>query len=491
MDEEKSFEMVKERLKKLIFINGLKWGEGLNPDGNIPKWIFDLREVILTPEGAKLASILFYDKIKDIDFNMVGGPSLAAEPLVTSLIMHLYKKGKNVSGFVVRKQPNNFGLRKKVEGPIKNGKKIVIIDDAINAGNSMFDAIESLKKEGCDIIKIVTLIDFCKSGHHKLIEEGYNVDYVFNLEDFELEENKLYRYKNKILLTEVDISKNEEEILQKIDKSIRGEIIDFKVFNNLILVALKEGLLYCLNNDNYSIKWKLELGDSISAPIFIDNKIAIVPAYSGLNRSLLFFVSIDNGTILDYIRIKGNINLTPLLYNDSYLLCSSNYLYKVNKENHYINLIFEASGTITTIPIVENAKEIIYISSSDGNLYALDYNGKEIWKKHYDKIKTTPLIKDEKIIFITQTNIVFCIDKYDGNLIWFSELKNNAFDIKLMSNYLVIGCFRGYIILLDISNGRVLDSFKISNHSIKEIKNYNNKLLVKLEDGNHYFAEIR
>ena len=53
----------KEKLRQLILNNGLKWGEGLLKNGNVPKWIFDLREVILTPEGSRLASHLLYEKI--------------------------------------------------------------------------------------------------------------------------------------------------------------------------------------------------------------------------------------------------------------------------------------------------------------------------------------------------------------------------------------------------------------------------------------------
>lgn len=488
MQEEKTFEMAMERLKQLILINGLKWGEGFNPDGFVPKWIFDLREVILTPEGARLASILLYGKIKDIDFDMIGGPSIAAEPLVASLVLHFYGKGKDVPGFIVRKQPNNFGLRKKVEGPIKNRKKVVIIDDALNVGNSMLDAIESLNKEGCSVVKIVTLLDFRKSGHSRLKEEGYGIDCVFTLEDFGLEKNILHRYGHKPKLTKIESYEN--EMLQKINKSVGGEAADFKLHDGFIFAALKDGLLYCLHNADYSVKWKLELGDSISAPVFIDDGTAVVSASSGLSNSMVFFILIDEGRISKYLRLKGDISSEPILYKDAYFICAGGNLYKLSKDNYEISLIFEANSALSAALVIDEDTETAYISSSNGDIFAFDLKGKQLWEKHYGKIKAKPLIKDDKIVFVSEANIVFCINKGNGNLIWFSELKNSAFDIKLMPNSIAVGCFRGYLFFLSISDGKVLNSFKLSNHDIKEIKNHNDKLSVKLEDGNYYIAEI-
>ena len=107
-----------EALRKLILNKGLKWAEGFFPNGEKAKWMFDLREILLTPEGSRLAALLIYEKIKNIGFDMIGGPSIAAEPLVAALVLHFYNEGRSISGFIVRKQPNEFGLRKRIEGPV-------------------------------------------------------------------------------------------------------------------------------------------------------------------------------------------------------------------------------------------------------------------------------------------------------------------------------------------------------------------------------------
>ena len=249
----------KERFRELILNSGLKWNKGLNPNGYVPRWIFDLREIILTPEGAKLAAKLIYDKIKDLDFDAIGGPSLAAEPLVASLLMHAYDQNRHVSGFIVRKEPNNFGLRKKVEGPIKTNQKVVLIDDALNTGRGMLDAVESISKQGCQIVKIVTLLDFLKAGHDKLLEQRYDIGYIYSLEDFDLELNEAYKYEEIKEL--VEVQDKSIQMLNEIKDSLDDEIVDFQSHGNLLVVALKNGSVWCFDRETSIVKWHLDLGE--------------------------------------------------------------------------------------------------------------------------------------------------------------------------------------------------------------------------------------
>ncbi len=476
-----------ERLRQLIINNGLKWDEGLFKDGQATKWIFDLREVVLTPEGSRLASSLIYEEIKDLDFDAVGGPSIAAEPLTASLIMHFYNKGREVRGFIVRKQPNNFGLRKKIEGLVRRGDKVVLIDDAINAGNSKFDAIEALNKEGLQVVKIITLVDFCKSGHAKLKEEGYDLDYIFTLEDFGLELNKVYNYGKLNTLTEFKSAKEKENIVKKINQILEDEITDFKLHGNSILVAFKEGAVFCFNQESYSTIWSLELGESISTPLFIDGDMVIVSASSGLKRSILFFISIMDGVILKTVGMKGNVNSVPVPYDNLYLVGSDDgKLYGIDKKSKNIAWNFQTKGPIKISPPADQTKGTIYLSSTDRNIYALNPDGRLLWKKHLGNIKSVPLLNQNNIILNSDINVIFCLNQDTGKLAWFHELKNEAFCINIISNKVAIGCAQGHLLFLDTDNGKVLDCFKVSNEDIREIAEYKNKISIILKDGKNY-----
>lgn len=485
MKEEIAISDAKERLKELILNKGLKWGEGLMKNGNIPKWIFDLREIILTPEGSRLVSRILYEKIKDLDFDMVGGPSIAAEPLVSSLIMHFYGKGDNVLGFIVRKQPNNFGLRKKVEGPISKRKKVVLIDDAINSGAGMIDAIEAIKTEGCEIAKIITLLDFFKSGHHKL-EENYSVDYIFNIEDFGLELNHTYNYKKIESIKEIPAYGARENTLKKLNLISDDKICDFKFYGNLVLVGYKNGSVCCFDETNYSIRWSHQFGESMSAPLLIDNDTALVFIYSGLRKSALFFLNIHDGKVLAKIKFNGNVQVPAGVSEEFYLIGSNKKLYCVSRKEKDIFWDFEADEAINAKPVFDESGNI-YACSSKGTLYCLDNSGNLLWKRHLGKeIKSIPLFYGNNIIIKSSENVIFSLDKNNGNLNWLHELKNEALEFKAINNKLVIGCVQGYLLSINADNGNIEDCFKVSNHDITEINMQNNRMVLKTADGRNY-----
>jgi len=487
-----NLEHAKEKLRHLIINKALKWGEGLLNNGKKARWIFDLREVILTSEGLSLAAESIYDKIKHLDFDMIGGPSIAAEPLVAALVLHCYKNGRNVEGFIVRKEPNNFGLRKKIEGPIKNSKKVILIDDAVNSGSKLLDSITALNSQGCKIINIITLLDFCKSGYYKFRGEGYNVDYIFSLKDFGLETKRLYCYNGGYKSVETKIIDKKEDIIIKLNETFKERIIDFYEYNGLILTAYEGGFVCCFDKNDYSVKWKLQIGESISAPILIDEDgISMITVSSGLKRSLLFFVSIEDGKVLNCMRMKGGIYVTPVLYKDSCIIGIGKNLHYINKKSMSVTWTFKASEIIKVRPIIDQPTEIIYIMSRDGSIYALSLNGKLLWKKHIGwYLGQPPLVYGDFILIVSDLNIIFCLNKRNGSLMWFFELKNRAFDFKVILDKVIVGCAQGYVLFLDCVTGKNIDCIKISNENITELKNKQNNIIAKLENGKHHLIQI-
>ena len=475
----------REKLKDLILRNGLKWSEGVNPDGSIPRWIFDLREVILTPQGATLAAKLIYDKIRDNEFDAIGGPSVAAEPLVSSILMQAYFQNRAISGFIVRKEPNDFGLRKKIEGPIKPGQRVILIDDILNSGKGMSDAIESVGMMGCKIVKIVTLLDFLKSGHSRLLEQGYDLDYIYSLDNLNLELNETYKYEE----FKMEIVNGEPRVPDEIKNLFGGEIIDMQSHGNMLIAAIENGSLWCLENGSWNVKWHLDLGESILAPLLLDGETAIVAVSSGLRRSLLFLINVYNGEVIKYMRIKGSIYSPPTQHDLSYLVGTDDKkLYMIGKKDLGVIWTSHTNGAIRMKPILD--EDAIYFCSDDGFTYVLFFNGKLKWKKHYGKINVPPVIFDDKIILKSENDIIFCLNKHDGKLNWFYELKNKVMDLAVVGNLVVAGGLHGYVVALELNSGKRTKAIKLSNEIIQKIKTVDGGLHIRCEGGKNYDVKI-
>lgn len=55
----------------------------------------------------------------------------------------------------VRSKPKDHGLENLIEGEIKPGAKVVVVEDLISTGGSSLKAVEALRKHGCEVIGMV------------------------------------------------------------------------------------------------------------------------------------------------------------------------------------------------------------------------------------------------------------------------------------------------------------------------------------------------
>jgi orotate phosphoribosyltransferase len=61
--------------------------------------------------------------------------------------------------YILRKIPKKHGLRKMIEGEIKKGQKILLVDDLISNGFSKLFAINALREEGAQVENLFVIID--------------------------------------------------------------------------------------------------------------------------------------------------------------------------------------------------------------------------------------------------------------------------------------------------------------------------------------------
>lgn len=55
----------------------------------------------------------------------------------------------------VRSKPKDHGMENLIEGELKPGAKVVVIEDLISTGGSSLKAVEALRKYGCEVIGMV------------------------------------------------------------------------------------------------------------------------------------------------------------------------------------------------------------------------------------------------------------------------------------------------------------------------------------------------
>ena len=176
-------EECRSRLLELLKERAVVLGKVKLSSGKESDYYLDERIVTLSPEGAYLTAKIILDMLKDVEVNAVGGPTIAADPIVGAIAAVSYAEGRPVAGFMVRKEPKGHGMGKQVEGPIKEGSKVAIIDGTMTTGGSVLKAIEAVEKIGCQVVRVILLIDRLEGGRDKIQREGYDFAAVFTRDD--------------------------------------------------------------------------------------------------------------------------------------------------------------------------------------------------------------------------------------------------------------------------------------------------------------------
>lgn len=60
----------------------------------------------------------------------------------------------------IRSKPKDHGAGNQVEGRIRKGQKMVVVEDLISTGGSVLEAVEAAKREGADVIGVVAIFTY-------------------------------------------------------------------------------------------------------------------------------------------------------------------------------------------------------------------------------------------------------------------------------------------------------------------------------------------
>jgi orotate phosphoribosyltransferase len=164
-----------ERLLQLALDRGaLRYGDFTLSSGRKSRYYFDGRLLSLDPEGALLIGNALLPLVRQAGAEAVGGPTLAADPVVTAVALTSQLAGKGIPAFIVRKEAKGHGTEQLIEGPLPPGSRVAIVDDTCTTGGSLLHAIRAAESAGCSVVKVLAILDRCEGGSDELRRRGYD-----------------------------------------------------------------------------------------------------------------------------------------------------------------------------------------------------------------------------------------------------------------------------------------------------------------------------
>ena len=151
---------MKQELLKILKKNAFFKRKITLSSGKTSNYYIDVRKVSLTSQGLYLISHIIWQIIKKDNPTAIGGPTLGADPITAGLCLLVHQKGKNIKGFIVRKNPKQHGRQNLIEGrKLSSRDRAILIDDVATTGSSLINAYLTLRKYKIPVIKTIVVVD--------------------------------------------------------------------------------------------------------------------------------------------------------------------------------------------------------------------------------------------------------------------------------------------------------------------------------------------
>ena len=173
-------EFVKE-FATFLHQNGIiKFGDFTLASGKKSSYYVDLRLVPSYPHQFRRMIRHLQDRIsEEIGFDDID--SVASVP-TGGLVIASALSYELVKPLVyVRSQAKEYGTGKLVEGLVKPGMKILLVDDVATTGGSVINGIKELKKSGAKITDCYVIVNRLEGADKALQAEGVTLHHVLDI----------------------------------------------------------------------------------------------------------------------------------------------------------------------------------------------------------------------------------------------------------------------------------------------------------------------
>jgi orotate phosphoribosyltransferase len=170
---------LRDELLAHLLAHSFKTGDFTLASGRKSKYYINGKMTTLDARGAYLVARTFMAMIADDVPDAVGGLTLGADPIVGSMLSLAGLEDLALRGFIVRKQSKDHGTKSLVEGPLRKGDRVVVVEDVVTTGGSSLEAIAAVKEMGCEVRRVLAVVDREEGGRQNLAGAGCALEAIF------------------------------------------------------------------------------------------------------------------------------------------------------------------------------------------------------------------------------------------------------------------------------------------------------------------------
>lgn len=166
-------------LRELVKENIIQRGEFKLKSNQTSNIYINLKNIISFPILNLQICDMIHSKIRD-DNNLICGTPYGAVPFSSYIsIKH------NIPMIFIRKEQKDYGTKKLVEGNYNQNDKVILIEDVVTSGNSVFETANKLEEHGVIVSQIITV--FSRNDNKCLKFKDIPIEYLFHISDLDVD----------------------------------------------------------------------------------------------------------------------------------------------------------------------------------------------------------------------------------------------------------------------------------------------------------------
>lgn len=176
---------IESQLLNLLKERSFERGRFVLASGDVSDYYIDARTSAVFSEAAALIGENIYERTKDLGIDAIGGLAVGAVPLATAAVISYHLHQKTMDGFWVRDEVKAHGKKRIIEGNLKPGASVVIVDDVFTKGTSALKAVKAVQERGCEVRMVLAIVDRLQGAKELFHKEGItNYQSIFTIRDF-------------------------------------------------------------------------------------------------------------------------------------------------------------------------------------------------------------------------------------------------------------------------------------------------------------------
>lgn len=165
-----------ELLKKRDVV---KFGRFQLSSGKESDYYVDVKRAITDPKVLEKIAEIILGKMDKEGTDKIAGPVLGAIPIVTAVSLK-----SEIPMLMIRKVKKGYGTSKLIEGDLKKGDKVIVVEDVTTTGNSLARSVEVLRENGGIVKNAFVVVDRSEGAIENLKIRGIHLEPLVSIGDF-------------------------------------------------------------------------------------------------------------------------------------------------------------------------------------------------------------------------------------------------------------------------------------------------------------------